>query len=157
MASGESGAALAHSRLVDLLRVVSTDDEYLRYRLRSAFRLARHLQRYDEIGEWARAEDVAAVARLLATQPPSWDAGETALEAFVRTDGGEHDRELLHLFHERFLRGKALLGPPGSAMAHHHVVPALRHTRDHPTISPSLPPDTASRPLPQSRGVRGRP
>ena len=37
-------------------------------------------------------------------------------------DDGTHDRELVELFNRRWRRYKALMGPPGSAMAAHHVM-----------------------------------
>ena len=45
-----SPAAPAFDHLVRLLRTARSDDDYLTYRLRGAFRVARHLQRNDEIG-----------------------------------------------------------------------------------------------------------
>jgi len=45
-----SEAEPAHRRLVRALRSVSTDDRFLQHQLRTLFRLARHLQRRDEIG-----------------------------------------------------------------------------------------------------------
>lgn len=45
------------------------------------------------------------------------------LEQFVLADTtGEHDEALVRLFHRRNLRAHMLLGPPGSAMSHHHAI-----------------------------------
>ncbi|NNE73623.1 MAG: phosphotransferase family protein, partial [Acidimicrobiales bacterium] len=117
-----SRAAVAHQQLVSKLRSVDVDDDYLRYDLRVAFRLARHAQRADEIGQELDQADLDDLEGLLGTRPSNWAAGDAALEAFVMADGGTHDRELIELFHKRNLRAQMVLGPPGSAMASHHRI-----------------------------------
>ena len=47
----DSPVANAHEHLVRSLRSLDLADEYERHQLRIAFRLARHLQRFDEIGD----------------------------------------------------------------------------------------------------------
>jgi hypothetical protein len=96
--------------------------EYERHQLRIAFRLARHLQRYDEIGDDLTAADLDDLRQLLGHRPTTWQEGDAALERYVLADGGAHDVELLQLFHRRFLRYKMLTGPAGSAMATHHPI-----------------------------------
>jgi aminoglycoside phosphotransferase (APT) family kinase protein len=114
-------AATGHAHLVRRLRTLQADDEYVRYQLRAAFRLARHLERAQEIG-WALDEaDLDDLHRLLGRRPVSWQEGDTELERFVLADAdaGRHDEDLVQLFHRRNLRAQMLLGPPGSAMARH--------------------------------------
>jgi hypothetical protein len=110
----------AHTHLVQSLRALDLDDEFAQHQLRIAFRLARHLQRFDEIGDECTAADLDDLVPLLGRRPATWQEGDAALEDFVLTDDGRHDRELVELFYRRFLRYKMLCGPAGSAMAAHH-------------------------------------
>ncbi len=118
----ESPVARAHEHLVRSLRSLELTDEYERHQLRIAFRLARHLQRFDEIGDALTAADLDDLHALLGRRPATWQEGDAALEAFVLADDGAHDVELLQLFHRRYLRYKLLTGPAGSAMATHHPI-----------------------------------
>lgn len=117
----DSPVAAVHRSLVDLLGSVAPDDDYLRYRLRTAFRTARHLQRVDEIGDAALAADLDDLQVLVGERPSGWREADEVLEQFVLADAssGRHDEALVQLFHRRHLRRQALLGPPGSAMTRH--------------------------------------
>ena len=117
-----SPVAAAHEHLVRSLRSLDLADEYERHQLRIAFRLARHLQRFDEIGDECTEADLDDLQGLLGRRPSTWQEGDAALEAFVLADDGAHDEELLQLFHRRYLRYKLLVGPAGSAMATHHPI-----------------------------------
>jgi len=117
-----SPVALAQMQLVRALRTIEAADEFGQYRLRGAFRLARHLQRFDEIGDALVAADLDDLQRLLGRRPASWQQGDAELERFVLADAGRHDLELLHLFHRRCGRYKMLCGPAGSAMATHRAI-----------------------------------
>ena len=118
----DSPAANAHQHLVRSLRSLDLVDEYERHQLRIAFRLARHLQRYDEIGDACTEADLDDLRHFLGRRPSTWQEGDAALEEFVVADGGAHDEELLQLFHRRYLRYKMLCGPAGSAMARHEPI-----------------------------------
>ena len=115
-------SSVALEKLVQTLRSVDIDDEYQRYEVRMAFRLARHAQRSDEIEDALNAADLDDLAALLGSRPADWHQGEAALEAFVLADDGRHDEALIALFHKRNLRAQALLGPAGSAMTTHHAI-----------------------------------
>ncbi len=117
-----SPAAAAHEHLVRQLGSVETDDEFLRYELRTAFRLARHLQRVEEIGAAVLEANLDDLHECFGRRPASWLDGEIELERFVLADreAGRHDETLLALFHRRNLRAQLLNGPLGSAMARHH-------------------------------------
>jgi aminoglycoside phosphotransferase (APT) family kinase protein len=124
----------AHAHLVDTLRSIGTDaadtgNEVLAYRVRGAFRLARHLMRVDEIGDQLIDADLDDLHRLLGRRPADWFDGEAELDGFVRADAGEgrHDEALLVLFHRRNLRAQMLNGPAGSAMVAH--IPIQRFGR----------------------------
>ena len=112
------------------------DDAFLRYQLRGAFRLARHLQRFDEIGAAIVDADLDDLHRVIGHRPASWSAGETELERFVLADrdDGRHDETLLALFHRRNLRAQMLNGPAGSAMARHNPLQPFVRRAD-PTTS----------------------
>jgi aminoglycoside phosphotransferase (APT) family kinase protein len=114
-------AATGHSHLVRRLRTLQADDEYVRYQLRGAFRLARHLERAQEIGPALDDADLDDLHRLLGRRPESWQEGDAELERFVLADAGSgrHDEDVVPLLHRRNLRAQMLLGPPGSAMARH--------------------------------------
>src|SRR6202011_3287649 len=91
-------------------------------------RLARHLMRFDEIGDAAIEADLDDLHILLGRRPSSWREGEEELERFVLADAaeGHHDEELLKLFHRRNLRAQMLNGPEGSAMARHIPIQSFR-------------------------------
>lgn len=115
-----------HAHLSRSLQSVKIDDTYAAYQVRIAFRLARYLERFNQIGgdvlEMDRA-DIAAITKKPA--PHSWDECEAELEQFVLADNGAHDVQLVKLFNRRWRRFKALMGPAGSAMAAHHVMQPL--------------------------------
>jgi aminoglycoside phosphotransferase (APT) family kinase protein len=118
----DSPVANAHEHLVRSLRSLDLADEYERHQLRIAFRLARHLQRFDEIGDACTAADLDDLQAFLGRRPATWQEGDAALERFVLADGGAHDDDLLQLFHRRYRRYKMLCGPEGSAMARHEPI-----------------------------------
>jgi aminoglycoside phosphotransferase (APT) family kinase protein len=123
-----SKAARAYGHLAASLRTMETDDEYLRHQLRSSFRLARHVMRFDEIGDAAVAADRDDLHALLGRRPPDWQTGDEQLERLVLADAddGRHDEQLLVLFHRRNLRAQMLNGPAGSAMARHNPIQTFR-------------------------------
>ena len=116
-----SPVAGRHEHLIRSLRAIRSEDDYLNHQLRVAFRLARHLQRQDEIGQALMAADLDDLQALLGQRPADGQAGEEALERFVLADAasGRHDRELVPLFYRRNRRVQLLLGPEGSAMTRH--------------------------------------
>ena len=114
-----SPVAPGHAHLVRFLRHFESHDEVVRNEIRTAFRLARHMERSDEIGQAVAVADLDDLGQLLGQRPPTWQEGDAELEAFVCADDGRSDTALVRLFHRRLSRGKALLGPAGSAMARH--------------------------------------
>jgi hypothetical protein len=120
----KSAVAPAHRHLVRALSTMQTDDEYLRHQLRISFRVARHLMRFDEIGDAALEADLDDLHSLLGRRPADWQEGAEELERFVLADAalGKHDEELVRLFHRRNLRAQMLNGPAGSAMARHNPI-----------------------------------
>jgi len=116
-----SRAAAGYEHLVRSLRLLQSDDEFVRYRARGAFRLSRYLQRCDEIGAAVADADLDDLHQLFGKRPPTWEEGEADLERFVLADAdtGRHDETLIRLLHRRNLRCQMLLGPPGSAMTRH--------------------------------------
>lgn len=116
-----SPVAGRHEHLIRSLRAIKSEDDYLNHQLHVAFRLARHLQRHDEIGRALMAADLDDLEALLGQRPADGPAGEEALERFVLADAacGRHDRELVPLFYRRNRRVQLLLGPEGSAMTRH--------------------------------------
>ncbi len=109
----------AHEHLVRALRSIDGADDFARHEIRIAFRLARHLQRFDEIGRQVIDADLDDLAELIGRRPSSWQEGHAALEDYVLADDGRHDEQLVTLFHRRTTRAQKLLGPAGSAMTTH--------------------------------------
>lgn len=126
-----SRVAPAYAHLARSLRSIETDDDYLRHQLRINFRLARHLLRFDEIGDAAVTADLDDLQGLLGHRPETWHDGQEQLERFVLADAGEgrHDEALVELFHRQNLRAQMLNGPEGSAMARHNPTQTMAATR----------------------------
>ena len=124
----ESRTEVVLNHLVGNLASVQTDDEYLRYKLRTMFRMARHASRLDEIGDEVSAHDLDDLHQLLGHRPDSWLEGEAELERFVlaNADSDRYDAALLDVFHKRNLRAQMVLGPAGSAMARHLAIQMFR-------------------------------
>ena len=127
-----------HAHLVRALRdlSLSEEDELRQHQLRLAFRTARHLARVHEIGAAVEDAELDELVPVLGFRPDSWAEGDALLERYVLADAdtGEHDEQLVQLFHRRNLRTHSLLGPPGSKMVAHfptqpfdaHPTPLLR-------------------------------
>jgi hypothetical protein len=117
-----------HEHMVRSLRAIQTDDEFLRYNIRTLFRLAGHLDRYNDIGAATERADLDDLEALLGDRPDNWLEGEAALERFILADAkaGRHDEELIPLLHKRNLRAQMLNGPPGSAIARHNPIQSFR-------------------------------
>lgn len=113
---------VGHDHLVHWLRTFEAGDAYAQHQVRTAFRLARHLARSDEIGAAVERADLDDIGALLGTRPATWQEGDAVLERFVLEDDGRHDEDLVHLFHNRTRRYQWLLGPAGSAMARHNPI-----------------------------------
>lgn len=123
-----SRGKVAIDHLVQKLRSLPVEDEFVQYQLRTMFRMARHIARADEIGDTVSEADLDDLHRLLGRRPASWLEGEALLERFVLADAkeGRHDVELIGLFHKRHLRAQMLLGPAGSAMTRHMKIQSFR-------------------------------
>jgi hypothetical protein len=106
---------------------VTTGDAFSGWRTRCDYRLARHLQRLDEIGDAVDAADVDDVAALLGRRVTDRAEADAALLAFVDAAGPEHDRSLFDLSARRLQRWHLTLGPTGSLVVRH---PALQPLAD---------------------------
>ncbi len=124
----ETMAAAAIDHLVRTLSTLKVDDEYAQYKLRGAFREARHVQRWDQIGRTIVAQNLDDLHQLLGARPETMRDGDRLLEEFVisRNADGRHDVALCQLFHKRNLRAQMLNGPAGSAMARHIPIQTFR-------------------------------
>jgi hypothetical protein len=119
-----SGYRPAHRHLTHGLEgLAGAETGFSRYQLRMAVRLARHLERVDEIGSAVVAADLADLHQLLGRRPADWAEGEAELERFVLADAGRSDPALVQLFHRRLHRGRLLNGPEGSWITQHRAVP----------------------------------
>jgi hypothetical protein len=104
-----------------MLRDLDAGDDFVQYKMRVAFRLARYLQRAAEVGAELDEANLDDLKPLLGHHPSTWQQGDAELESFVLADDGKHDEELVQLFYRRLMRHKTTIGPPGSAMAAHHT------------------------------------
>jgi aminoglycoside phosphotransferase (APT) family kinase protein len=121
-----SPVSAPHEHLSRSLGAIKVEDPFVAWQVRIAFRLARHLERFNQIGADVVEMDRADLSALTGQPAPhSWDECEAELERFVLADNGVHDVELVKLFNRRWRRYKALMGPQGSAMAAHHVMQPL--------------------------------
>ena len=92
--------------------VSSAADEFVGWRARCAYRLARHLQRVDEIGVSVDADNRDDIARLTQTELAGDAQADAALLAFIDDAEAGHDIELLRLFAKRLQRLHMTLAPP---------------------------------------------
>jgi aminoglycoside phosphotransferase (APT) family kinase protein len=114
--------AVPFQHLVGSLTRIDAGNDFVQHQIRILFRLARHLQRWDQVGramEQATFDDVAA---LVGRRPSSWQESEQMLEDFVLADDGAHDAPLIHLFNRKLNRALSMNGPVGSAMARHNPI-----------------------------------
>lgn len=118
----QTPATVAFAQLVRILREVDADDPMTQHELRGAFRLARHLTRWDEIGRAIMQDNLDDINVLIGRRPGNWREGETMLEEFVMADNGRSDEALIALFNRRLQRAQALNGPRGSAIARHLIL-----------------------------------
>jgi hypothetical protein len=118
----DTAVAVPFEHMVQSLKRIDTGNDIAQHEVRILFRLARHLQRWDQVGRAIVAADLDDMAPLLGFRPRTWQEGEAALEAFVLQDEGQHDLDLIMLFNRKLQRAQSLNGPVGSAMAQHHPV-----------------------------------
>jgi hypothetical protein len=120
-----SAAAVGHKHMVGWLRRHEAPDPLTQHEFRIFFRLARYLQRSDEIGPAVEAADLDDLEELLGHRPANWQEGDAQLERYVLEDAGRHDRELARIFYRRNFRSLWRLGPEGSAIARHNPIPGF--------------------------------
>ena len=94
-----------------------------------SFRLARHLQRVDQIGRDVENDDLDDAADLLGYRPQPEDL-DTALASFIRTSTSDDEEELTRLLDRRVQRLHLTLAPEGSMMLRHPRLKSLRPGRD---------------------------
>jgi aminoglycoside phosphotransferase (APT) family kinase protein len=100
-------------------------DDFVGWRARCAYRLARHLQRVDEIGATIDAHNRDDIARLVQQPIVDDDAADAALLAFIDGSGAAHDIDLLRLFAARLPRLHMMLGPADSLIVRHRALQPL--------------------------------
>jgi hypothetical protein len=83
-------------------------DDYARYRLDLARRLATHLRNADAFGAALEAEELHEIAALLGARPRTLAEGDVALERFIRTNEGAADARLAAYLYRRAVRDEAL-------------------------------------------------
>ena len=103
-------------------RTAAPVDEFVGWQARCAYRLARHLQRVDEIGETIATDDRAELAGLVGASAPDAAPTDDALLAFIDTVGPERDIDLLRLFSARLQRQHMTLGPADSLIVRHRAL-----------------------------------
>jgi aminoglycoside phosphotransferase (APT) family kinase protein len=99
--------ALLEENLRDEHRPAARDD-YGRYRIDLALRLARHLRNADAFGPALEAQERAEQAELLGSRPASVAEGDAALCALIASAGPERDHALVSYLYRRAVRDEAL-------------------------------------------------
>jgi aminoglycoside phosphotransferase (APT) family kinase protein len=112
----------AHRHLTHSLEGLPPASGYDRYRLRMSVRLARHIERLDELGAAVVNANLDDLHQLLGHRPSSWEESENELERFVLADDGAHNADLVRLFNRRLHRARMLCGPSGSWITQHRIV-----------------------------------
>jgi hypothetical protein len=100
-------------------------DEFVGWRARCAYRLARHLQRVDEIGAGLAADDRRDVSELVSMPIDDDDVAHEALLEFLDRSEADHDVALLQLFAARLQRQHMMLGPADSLVVRHRALQPL--------------------------------
>ncbi|MEO8695404.1 MAG: phosphotransferase [Acidimicrobiales bacterium] len=103
----------------------SPADEFIGWRARCAYRLARHLQRVDEIGATVDADNRADIAQLVQKGLADDAQADAALLDFIDAAASEHEIALLRLFAARLQRLHMTLGPADSLVVRHRRLQTL--------------------------------
>ncbi|MBM4381772.1 MAG: phosphotransferase family protein [Deltaproteobacteria bacterium] len=83
-------------------------DDYARYRLDLARRLARHLRNADAFGAALEAEELQEIARLTGAKSRTLAEGDAALTALIAANEGARDYEIAAYLYRRAVRDEAL-------------------------------------------------
>jgi aminoglycoside phosphotransferase (APT) family kinase protein len=94
-----------------------------------SFRLARHLQRVDQIGRDVEADDLNDASELLGRRPEPEEL-DTALASFISTSTLDDEANLVRLLDRRVQRLHLTLAPEGSMMLRHPRLKSLRPGND---------------------------
>ena len=94
-----------------------------------SFRLARYLERVDQIGREVENEDLNDAADLLGYRPEPEEL-DTALVAFINTSTPDDEVNLARLLNRRVQRLQLTLAPEGSMMLRHPRLKSLRPGHD---------------------------
>jgi aminoglycoside phosphotransferase (APT) family kinase protein len=110
--------AAPHKHMVASMRaLVETSTNFEQYFARATSRLARHLQRLNEVGAEVAEADTEDLERLLGRRFATWDDADAEFEPFVLQNDGRHDADLIGVLYRRNWRHWATIARPGSAMA----------------------------------------
>jgi hypothetical protein len=83
-------------------------DDYARYRVDLALRLATHLRNADAFGAALEAQELEEIGLLVGARPRALAEGDAALERFIRTNDGAADAPLAAYLYRRAVREEAL-------------------------------------------------
>jgi hypothetical protein len=100
-------------------------DEFVGWRARCAYRLARHLQRVDEIGATLDAQNRDDIAALVQQEIADDHVADAELLAFIDGAVDARDDELMRLFAKRLQRLHMMLGPADSLIVRHRALQPL--------------------------------
>jgi len=107
----------------DVSRTDPSDDEdtnqFSTYRARCAYRVARHLEQVDAIGDALEKANLEDIGQLTGIHPTSWREGDEVLERLVVAEDPELDVPLIRLLERRMQRLHRLLGPADSLVVRH--------------------------------------
>ena len=117
----DTRTANTFDHMIEALRRMRSDDEFLTHDIHLVFRTVRHLARVSEIGRAIIEADLNDIHQVTGQRPADWREGDAELERFVLADKdiGKYDEDLVWLFHRRNLRNHMQMGPLGSKMVEH--------------------------------------
>ena len=108
-----------------VLYASAADDVERRWRARCAYRLARHLQRVDEIGGLVDAAEIADGATLVVALCADRVALDAALVERIAREDPADDLALIGYLNRRMQRSSMLLGPPDALLVKHVPIQPL--------------------------------
>lgn len=125
--AGGSAHAASHRHLVASLHRAARDPqgaddplaEFRRWRSRCDYRLARHLQRVDEVGHAVAAAELADSCDVLARRCDDQAQADEAMLARIRLEDPDDDVMFLRYLDRRIQRHSMLLGPPTALLTQH--------------------------------------
>ncbi|MCB0997174.1 MAG: phosphotransferase [Acidimicrobiales bacterium] len=124
VAAAASPHAVSHHHLVTSLHRDARDeaassDPFRRWQSRRHYRLARHLQRVDEVGTAVTAAELDDASSVVGRKLASTGDADRTLAELVALEDPHRDEQMLHYLNRRMQRQSMTLGPPDALLTQH--------------------------------------